>query len=156
MKVRTYEPSCPSIAALESLSLIPHCDSGSCVFFLYVMKPYIRPPYLPQELHLVSSLFPCQVSNESIGDSKIIGKRPQGVPDPRFVGYRIYRGEFAIRIIDMCMMIACENTALLLLVYRRPHKSNEALPVRVPIPNHRSDFLAQRRTLSTGHWVLVL
>ena len=42
------------------------------------------------------------------------------------------------------------------LVYKRPHKSNEALPARITIPNQRSDFLTQWRTLSTGHWVLVL
>ena len=36
------------------------------------------------------------------------------------------------------------------IVYKRPHKSNEALPARVTVPNHRSDFLEQRRTLSTG------
>ena len=43
-----------------------------------------------------------------------------------------------------------------ILVCKRPHKSNEALPARITIPNHRSDFLAQMRTLSTRCWVLVL
>ena len=38
-----------------------------------------------------------------------------------------------------------------LLVYKRPHKSNEALPARVTVPNHRSDFLAQRRR-GAGCW----
>ena len=35
MKAQTYEPSCPSIAALKSLSLVPHGDSGSCILFPY-------------------------------------------------------------------------------------------------------------------------
>ena len=43
-----------------------------------------------------------------------------------------------------------------LLVYKRAHHSSEALSARVTIPNHRSDFLAQRRTLSTWYRVMVL
>ena len=34
-----------------------------------------------------------------------------------------------------------------LLVYKRPHKSNETLPARVTIPNHRS-----AHQLGTGCW----
>ena len=74
VKARTNEPCCPSIAALKSLSLVPHGDSGSCILFPYDEALYIRLPYLPQELCLVSSLFSCQVGDESIRDSKIISK----------------------------------------------------------------------------------
>ena len=52
-------------------------------------------------------------------------------------------------------MRECENTGTVynITVQERDHKSNEALPARITIPNPRSDFLEQRRTLSTGHRV---
>ena len=58
----------------------------------------------------------------------------------------------------MDMWPRCENTGTvhIINVQERAHKSNEALPARVTVPNHRSDFLEQRRTLSTGHRVMVL
>ena len=125
--------------------LCHHCFL-TCEVFLEVYK-HIPREFVNEDCHILIML---------------LGKLALELGDEaRGVGFQLVHqnnlpGPCGYLLIIFVVTLVRLQATYALLVYKGAHHSNEALPAHVTIPNHRSDFLAQGRTLSTGRRVMVL